>query len=290
MRQTREFKLSSHRKHPHLDFAIVDGNHQQDFEMHRHDFSELFLVTSGKGIHQVADFKYPLQTGDVFVINRKIKHGFKNVKDLKIVNLMFDETNPFFEQPSLRRLAGYQALFKIDPLVRQTSEYLAKLTLNVDELTQAKSLINTIQEEYKSGDIGFEIMISSAMQQLIVLLARSYQLQAGLPTVTLSLGRALIYIDQNYSDPSLTSEKIAHHAYVSKRQLERLFRQFYNTSPNKYLRDIQINHAKEILSSDSKSSIQSVSESCGFTDVNYFSKLFKNKFSITPKKFQKKAA
>lgn len=285
---TAEFKLISHQKHPHLSFAFVDGDHKSDFAMHRHDFSEMFLVTGGKGTHKVASYQYPLQVGDVFIINGDTEHGFENVEELTLINLMFDDQNPFFELPTMRKLPGYQALFKIEPWARQTTEYRAKLTLNPKQTEQVMNLLCQIKEEYEYAQPGFEIMISGAMQQLIVMLSRSYQQQQEeFPTTTLALGRALVFLEQNFSDPELTSEQIARHAFISKRQLERLFRQFFNTSPNKYLRDLQLKHAKILLSTEQKSSIQEIAEMSGFSDGGYFSKCFKEKFGMTPKQVKK---
>jgi AraC family L-rhamnose operon regulatory protein RhaS len=284
----RKFKLSNHQKHSHLNFAFVDGDHQSDFAMHKHDFSELFLVVEGTGIHQVSSHQYSLQTGDVFVINRGIEHGFRNVKNLKLINLMFDDTNPFFELPTMRMLPGYQALFKIEPWLRQTSEYPAKLTLDKVKCTQAFELMENIRTEYLGTKSGFEIMINSYMQQLVVLLSREYQLQESeIPSTTIALSRALIYVEQNYSDVGINSEKIANSAFISKRQLERLFKKFFNTSPNRYLRSIQLQHAKSILESELTLSVSSVAEQSGFSDPNYFSKCFKKKYGFPPNKFVK---
>lgn len=282
-----KYKLATHQKHAHLGFAYVDGDHKSDFAMHRHDFSELFLVVSGRGVHNVAKHQYLLQPGDVFVINGDTEHGFQDVEELKLINLMFDANNPFFESSSMRRLAGYQALFKIEPFARQTSEYQAKLTLKGDELTTVIQLLEQIRHEYEQAQSGFEIMISGAMQQLIIHLARIYQNQQGdLPTTTLALGRAIAYIEQNFQDIEISSEQIAKHAFISKRQLERLFRQFFNTSPTKYVRTQQLNYAQALLMSDEKNSIQSIAEQSGFGDSNYFAKCFKSAFNTTPKQFR----
>ncbi|KJY86936.1 AraC family transcriptional regulator [Vibrio neptunius] len=282
-----KYKLATHQKHPHLGFAYVDGDHKSDFAMHTHDFSELFLVTSGRGVHNVATHQYPLQAGDVFVINGDTEHGFQDVEQLKLINLMFDANNPFFESSTMRCLAGYQALFKIEPFVRLTSDYQAKLTLTGADLATVIRLLEQIRKEYERAESGFEIMISGTMQQLIVHLARIYQnQQSALPTTTLALGRAIAYIEQNFHTIEISSEQIARHAFISKRQLERLFRQFFNTSPTRYVRTLQLNFAQTLLLSGEKKSIQSVAEQSGFSDSNYFSKCFKHAYNITPRQYR----
>lgn len=89
------------------------------------------------------------------------------------------------------------------------------------------------------------------MQQLVITLARMYQQQThDLPNTTLALSRALIFIEQHFTDAGLHSGEIAQAAFVSQRQLERLFKQFLNTSPNLYLREMQLNYGRALLSNE----------------------------------------
>ncbi|WP_447028008.1 helix-turn-helix domain-containing protein [Vibrio parahaemolyticus] len=282
------YQLRTHQKHSHLKFAYVDGHHNSDFAPHKHDFSELFLVVSGSGKHTVAEYEYPLHKGDVFVINGDIEHGFRDVNRLKVINLMFDAQTPFFEIPSMRHLSGYQAMFKVEPIARQTSEYKAKLTLDNQQLPKVERLLTEIKHEYQSSQPGFEVMLISLMQQFVIALARMYQNQSqDLPQTTLALSRALVFIEQNFSDVGISSDTISKAAFISKRQLERLFRQFLNTSPNQYLREVQLNYATKLLCEESERSVQYIAEQCGFADSNYFSKCFKQKFQQSPRAYRK---
>ncbi|OEE66122.1 AraC family transcriptional regulator [Enterovibrio norvegicus FF-33] len=284
------YQLRSHQKHSHLKFAYLDGHHHSDFAAHKHDFSELFFVTSGSGKHTVADHEYPIRKGDVFVINGDIEHGFSDVKKLEVVNLMFDAKRPFFELPSMRQLPGYQAMFKIEPIARQTTEYKAKLTLDRQQLLEIEHLLTVIKTEYESYQPAFEVMLTSSMQQLVIRLARIYQdSSSDLPPTTIALSRALVFIEQNFNDAEVNTDTIAKAAFISKRQMERLFRQFMNSSPNQYLKQIQLNYAVKLLDSGSDLTIQYIAENCGFSDSNYFSKCFKQQFRCSPRAYRKRA-
>ncbi len=280
------YKLNEHLRHPHINFAYVNGHHLDDFASHKHDFAELFIVTEGEGSHTVGTHSFPLSQGDVFVIHGDTEHGFSHVKKLKIINLMFENHSPFFEVPAMRKLAGYHAMFKVDPIARKRSEYKAKLTLSASQLEQVLVQTNAIGDEYQAAPIGFELMLTSLMQQLVITLSRFYQGQSDdTPTTTLALSRALIFIEQNYTDVDMSSDKIAKAAYVSRRQLERLFRQFLNTSPGRYLREVQLTHACQLLQASDNRSIQSIAEQCGFSDSNYFSKCFRMTYAKSPRDY-----
>lgn len=284
---TITYQLKTHQRYPHLKFAYVDGQHDVDFASHRHDFSELFVVVQGSGLHTVSSFEYPLKKGDIFVINGEIEHGFKDVDQLTVVNLMFDADTPFFELPSMRQLSGYQAMFKVEPIARQTTDYKAKLSLGDTQLEKVQRLLAQIKDEYEQAQPGFELVLTSLMQQLVASLARAYQQQmTDTPQTTLSLSRALVHIEQNFTRVGLTTTEIAQSAFVSQRQLERLFRQFLNTSPNRYVRETQLNYAAKLLGQEQNLRIQQIAELCGFADSNYFSKCFRQKFATSPRGFK----
>lgn len=281
------YQIRPHQRYRNLKFAYVDGYHQIDFGSHKHDFAELFLVTGGSGNHKVASHMYPLNKGDVFVIKGGTEHGFTEVRQLRLINLMFDAEMPFFETPSIRQLSGYQALFKVEPIARETTDYQAKLTLTGKQMLKTEPLLNDIRREYEQALPGFELMLTSLLQQFAIILSRIYQQQQQeQPKTTLALSRALIFIEQNFKTPGINSESIAKAAFISQRQLERLFRHFLNTSPNHYLREMQLTSAARLMVEREGVSVQSVAEQSGFSDSNYFAKCFKAKYQVSPRQYR----
>ncbi len=73
---------------------------------------------------------------------------------------------------------------------------------------------------------------------------------------------------------------------VSRRRFQDLFRERYHVTPNQYLTDRKIDHAKKLLRTG-ELSVSAVSEHCGIGDIYYFSKLFKKKTGRTPTEYQK---
>ncbi len=281
------YSLEPHLKHDHMKFALVCGLHYEDFPIHQHDFSELFIVVSGTGNHSVAGYSYPMAAGDVFVINGQAEHGFSDVENLVLLNLMFESQTPLFETPKLKLLPGYQALFNIEPVARQKAEYTARLNLNEEQNREVLRLFNAIEDEYHNAPVGFETMLNSLLQQLMVTLSRYYQgdnVQTNSSTMILS--RALVYLEQHFQNNELRTEQIASAAFVSVRQLERLFRHYLETSPNQYIRHKRIQYAKELLMAEPTLSIQRVADRCGFSDSNYFSKCFKQELEVSPRSFR----
>ena len=68
---------------------------------------------------------------------------------------------------------------------------------------------------------------------------------------------------------------------LSARRFGELFRNTYDTTPNKYITSRKIEYAKSLLSAGCHS-VTEISALCNFSDVYYFAKVFKNETGITP--------
>lgn len=93
------------------------------------------------------------------------------------------------------------------------------------------------------------------------------------------------YIDINYTE-KLTVNELAKHFSIHPNYLSRLFSHKYKISPKKYILDLKIKKACDLLTS-TNSPISIISDSLGFTDQLMFSKLFKSKMNMSPTKFRK---
>ena len=65
----------------------------------------------------------------------------------------------------------------------------------------------------------------------------------------------------------------------------RFFKEHLHTSFTKYLNDYRLIQAKKLLS-ESDLSILEVAGRCGFNNISYFNRLFKKKYSLTPRELR----
>jgi transcriptional regulator GlxA family with amidase domain len=85
----------------------------------------------------------------------------------------------------------------------------------------------------------------------------------------------------NLAEP-LPAEEIAQLVGVSRRQLERLFRQHLDTFPSRYYLELRLKHARRQLKQTTLS-IQQVGLACGFTSGSHFSTTYRHYFACTPR-------
>lgn len=103
------------------------------------------------------------------------------------------------------------------------------------------------------------------------------RLGAAHPKVT----QAVLLMEANIEEP-LTTDEIAQQVCVSRRQLERIFKQFLNRVPSQYYLELRLNRARQMLQQTSTSIIQ-IGLSCGFSSGPHFSSAYRNFFGVTPR-------
>ncbi|MCU6724669.1 L-rhamnose operon regulatory protein rhaS [uncultured Clostridium sp.] len=94
------------------------------------------------------------------------------------------------------------------------------------------------------------------------------------------------YIQQNYRS-NISLDNIADYAMLSKSTVLNYFRKYLHTTPINYLINYRLNEAAVLLRKTEKKII-TVSNETGFNNVDYFCKLFKKHYHLTPTEYRKK--
>lgn len=93
------------------------------------------------------------------------------------------------------------------------------------------------------------------------------------------------YISENLSDSGLNIAKLSEMCDASEVHFRRIFHQIYHVPPVKFISDLRIKRAKELLTT-SNLKISEISENCGFENQYYFAKKFKAQTHLTPSKYR----
>lgn len=94
--------------------------------------------------------------------------------------------------------------------------------------------------------------------------------------------KARDYLEAHYNE-LITLDHLAHEANLSKFHLCRQFSRVFNISPNKYLRQLRLLKAKQLIGNGYP--IASAAVACGFSDQSHLGRQFKATFGISPKKY-----
>lgn len=94
-------------------------------------------------------------------------------------------------------------------------------------------------------------------------------------------------IDYNFNK-NITVKDISNMLYLSPEHLTRQFTDRYRLSPKEYLIEKRIAFAKKLLT-ESTACIREISNSVGYEDQLYFSRIFKKKTGLSPLEFRKQS-
>lgn len=95
------------------------------------------------------------------------------------------------------------------------------------------------------------------------------------------------YISKHYGDYSLSIKDISDHVHLSTSYLCTVFKTETGDTLNQYITDFRIEKSKQLLS-DSRNKIIEVSNRVGYSDCNYFGKIFKKVVGLTPSEYREK--
>lgn len=94
------------------------------------------------------------------------------------------------------------------------------------------------------------------------------------------LRRALHILDHTFSAPPRAGD-LARRVGLSRRQLERLFRDELDATPSAYARGLRLRHGHWLVTRTQRS-FTDIAQECGFADASHFSRLLKAAYGATP--------
>ncbi len=282
-----DMKLSFFTKDESFPFYIQYGNHDEEMFIHGHeDFSELVIVLGGKATHVVGDERFVIKKGDVFVMNQGICHGYDETENLKICNIMFRPDELIGESYDIKTLPGYHALFLLEPKYNIENGFKSRLKLGPAVFSEIEGLIRSTVKEYESDSPAQKTMVRSYLLQLVVLLSRLYGNNVHHKEIE-GISNAAAYMETNFAE-EITTARLIEISHYSQRHFIRLFSATYSTTPQQYLLNIRIRHACSLLKTTSLSITETALRS-GFSDPNYFCRIFKKNTGVTPSAYRKSA-
>lgn len=95
------------------------------------------------------------------------------------------------------------------------------------------------------------------------------------------LSEAVALMENNIEEP-LATDDLAQLVGLSRRQLERQFKQYLGTMPSRYYLELRLKKARQMLL-ESNSSIVQIGLLCGFSSGAHFSTAFGAQFGLTPR-------
>ena len=278
-------ELREHGTHLFPVACYLDRFPQDEIPWHWHNELELGIITDGSATVEIGSAKYEIHAGEGFFINSNVLHAaFVHVREAcEIHSIVF---HPWAVSGGTDNII-WQKYMK--PLVENEAGSGFSFTPDIAWHRQILEGIATVWRLTEKEDYGFEICIRNALSTMIMLLSQ-HQPSENKKSFgkeqrdNVRIKEMLTFIQANY-DRQLTIEEIAAACAISTSECIRCFRSTIGTTPIAYLKSYRLQQAalKLQLSTDK---ISAIAESCGFQEMSYFAKSFREMYGCTPSEYR----
>ena len=265
-----------------VSYQCLSEYDSNSFMWHCHP--EITYVKEDSMHYRINNRSFHLKEGDIIFCNSNALHSgeMENQEDCSYIAITFDPKliYGFFQSTICTRY--------VDPVIQN----LAVCAVHIDysekwHETFRDRMLEVISLDKQKPDF-YELDISIRMQLLWRLLVEHLPHQ---PVSTTSdfteyerIRRILSYIEQNYMN-QITLDDISEHIHLCESECTRLFKRHMNTTLFSFLQEYRIERSLEYL--NTKESISSIAEKTGFSDSNYYSKVFSKIKGCSPREYRK---
>ena len=160
--------------------------------------------------------------------------------------------------------------------------YTEMETITLENADEIERLMRAMYDLWSQKKIGYQYACTACLYQLLYLVQQQQEvcvLQAANLSERLSV--AIDYIHKHYKQDKVSVTELAKLSAMSETYFRRLFRQVYGVSPCRYITNLRLELALQLLQSQLYT-VAEVSEKVGFRDVKYFERVFKEHYCMTP--------
>lgn len=253
---------------------------------HWHEELEALIVDEGSVTVGCAETSHTLNTGEGMLINSGVLHGCRQKGDTpcRLHSIVF--------HPKLVGGSPDSVFYHnyLEPLLRHRIGPCQPLSPDIDWQNTLLQDIEIAWTAVRDGSFGFEFTVRQHLSGMILLLCQKVPIRATGSDLRWAQKdqRAkflLQYIHDHYQE-KITVRDIAVSASISESECLRCFHSIIHVTPSQYLRQYRIQKACELLQNTTET-VASVAASCGFEDVSFFIKSFRQAMGVTPAAYRK---
>lgn len=214
---------------------------------------DLTYIVGGRAEYLVNGVPHMVKTGDLIYIPKGCMRSAVTFED----DLM----------------EGYCLNFQLKNLQGQDVELPFPRISNIGIQQDIISLFNDLNNDYYRREPGYRMKLRGWLQFILHRYIELIVFKNNTNTYDDRIEKVLRYITKHYSE-DLSIQELSKKFGLSQSYFGTLFTQTTSMSFRQYLMKVRLNVAEDMLLSG-EYSVSAVAEVCGFTDVFYFSKVFK---------------
>lgn len=248
---------------------------------HSHSLCEIMYVLDGTAEVEVERQPITLSRRQFIFVDSGVRHRLllKSDSTFGMMNIEFQY------EPGDGRCPGTRTLMQASPALGRMLASSAPCLVLTDEDGAVHDLLKQIVLLADSTRFESERLCSLLTTQIVLLMARLWQ-NSRMPARSAHVADALDIIRRRYSGP-LTALSIAQELHIHPTYLHKLFRDETGYSVCEYIQRVRLEHAAELMRGDC--TLRDAALAVGISSPQYFSKLFKRAYGMTPGEYRARA-
>ncbi len=252
---------------------------------HWHEELEILFIEKGRGKFKVDLDCYELKEGDILIVKPSALHSMHQIE-----NTPCEWSTIVFNLNMLNSSITDGCLIKYFAPILNNEHQLPSLIISDSKgYNEIAGSIKELLNCYNSKNIAFELRLKSQLFYFFSLLYENdlVLMKPSSPLTnetTKKIKIILNYIHENYMNELLMRD-IANVCHFSEYYFMKFFKRHLGVTCTEYINAYRLHVASNLLNT-TDTPITEISLETGFNSVSYFSKLFKEKFKVTPKEFK----
>lgn len=263
-----DLKDSTNLTHLHFDYGTRYNQINMQFQ-HFHTYYEIYILLTGESQHVIEGKVYDLQTYDFVLLKPFELHRTNYLEGLPCKRMILSFELDWIKEVFPVASEAYQNLFDVQcPIYRFSEE------IRIEFIELFNKMYKSAKEAGTTSDI---IIVSYFIQILEKIRSQSMsnryfdEAEAGY-SLENRIYEMTSYIHENFKE-KLTLGFLSDKFYISPHYLSRQFKRVTHFTLIKYIQQIRIKRAQELLL-DTDLKITEIVDICGFGSLSQFNRVF----------------
>ena len=250
--------------------------------VHTHDFIEIVYILDGTATQELDGEVSQVERGDLLFLNYGSTHSFEANGEFSYINICFSPEivgSVITDQNALSLLS----LSAFNEMRNHSN--CGKLSFFGRERSEIEGILNAMLREYSDKKSAWHTVMGSYLNILLTKMLRKSELYTGDEDDDEIWREFSDFVDQNLNT-DLSLSALASKCFYNPSYFSRMFKKRFHMSPLEYITERRLQLATKLLT-ETKTSVDEILRSSGFSDRSSFYRAFSKRMGMTPGEYRR---